>query len=150
MKMKVLFVLSMTLGYLEAAENSVTVEVPCHQRNSKGECTSWGGLVQGCQGPCSINVSVPFLGSASCSAQAGKSCNAILPSATSQGTTHANIPCITNDESGKCIRWGSMNQGCKAPADGTCQTNLTIGDKHVICNGAPGATCNSNIRMKLP
>lgn len=157
MNKKLLFITLLTLGSLNAVEKSVTVEVPCYAKNSAGECTTWGGIVQGCKGPCSINYTVGKT-TATCNAGEGP-CNAVMPvtallpfpiTLQAVGTTHVKIPCITQDANGSCIRWGSINQGCKALPGSTCKTNLSFGDKYAQCKAESEASCNSNIQIKLP
>lgn len=135
----------------------VTVDVPCYQRTSSGECVLWGGIIQGCKGPCSIPLFMtPYTAGIvpGCVAAAGSSCNAIgltnPPGIVQRGTIARKIPCITADGSGTCIRWGGLIQGCVASAGGTCATNITHGARVAACSAKPGATCNSVIRVQYP
>jgi len=144
-----LYLGSIYLGSVYAQEQTVVVEVPCYARDNQGVCTSWGGLIQGCTGRCVITGNI-FLQVPFCAAEPGSNCNSSAPTATSMGTTPVKIPCLLNDADGKCIRWGAMNQGCLAPAGGTCETNVTWGDRRATCKAEPGAQCNSSIRVLLP
>lgn len=141
----------------KAISTLVTVEVPCYQRSSAGECILWGGIIQGCKGPCSIPLFVtPYTKDSvqGCSAHAGSSCNAVgltnPPGAVQVGTIARKVPCITDDGAGTCLRWGGLIQGCVAPAGGTCQTNIAHGERVAACSAQPGATCNSVIRIQYP
>jgi hypothetical protein len=155
---KLILMSLVSLSSLKGVAKSVMVEVPCYAKNSAGECSSWAGIVQGCKGPCKINYTVGSQ-SASCTASAEKSCNAVLPftallpfsmSINPVGTTHVKIPCIRTNAEGECVRWGSINQGCKALLGGTCKTNLSFKDKQAKCNAESEGICNSNITIQLP
>ncbi len=145
-----------SMGYVHA-EDFVMVDMPCYQRNAKGECTSWGGRVRGCKAPerTSCAVSDSFQGlSASCKASAGNSCNAIIPLRDimnrplhQTGTTTVKLPCNEKGSQAECLSWWILNQGCIAPIGGTCTTSITDGDRHATCKAESEGSCNSNIKL---
>lgn len=141
-----------TLGLHAEIQQRVDVEVPCYARDASGKCTSWGALVQGCYGPCGLQA-FNYLGrwSLPCVAGPGGKCEFTIPisAAPQVGTTTVKIPCIINAPTGQCLRWGAVNQGCIAPANGTCKTLVSWGDRTATCTGQPGAQCNSSVRVQV-